>query len=389
MSTRSIPRFWRFNRQRCGLTGVQCRSCGLIMISPRSVCPACKQSPEDATASPVFRLSQQRQAEQSPTVSVIVPVCNARNTIAGTLASLVQQEVRVPYEIIVADSSTDGTAEFVREEFPMVHVLRQEGRMQAGTARNLGLGVARGKLIAFTDANCAVSCHWLQQLVYGHAAHPDCAAVGGPIVNGIEEHILCWAGYLAEFNIHLPVGATPHEVDHITTANIAYKRWVFDRYGGFPGDEMVEHGALLFNRMLHAQGEKMLFDPSIVVALSPPASLLAFLAHQKTIGHGTVQAMRRLPDIKGSRFVKHRFLTALATLAIVATKFVRNSARFARWSPEASLRNPLLFPLFGLGLFAWGLGFAGEALFGQEFEGAWQGNKDSLWIGQRGWGVCE
>jgi glycosyltransferase involved in cell wall biosynthesis len=382
----SVPRFWRFNRERYALRGVRCPHCNMVMISPRSVCPTCAQGSEagiPASRIPAPSLMpanvEDRRTDPSITISVIIPAHNTQSTIGQTLTTVTCQEVNVPYEVIVVDSSTDSTPRLVREQFPMVQLLYNETRMQSGAARNLGIQKARGKLIAFTDANCVVSSHWLQQLVDGHVQHPDCAAIGGPIVNGNQEHTLCWAGYLAEFNAHLPVGDTPHEVDHISTGNIAYKRWVFERYGGFPGNEMVEHVALLFNRMLHARGERLLFDPHVVVALLPPISLQEFLVHQRTIGRGTVQAMRRLSEIAGANLVRHRLLAVLSTPTIVMIKFVRNSLRFIRWSFGTTLRHPLLLPLFGLGLAAWGLGFAGEALIGETCEGVWHENRSGLW----------
>jgi glycosyltransferase involved in cell wall biosynthesis len=309
----------------------------------------------------------------------VVPVRNAEDTIARTLASLIHLELNVAYEIIVVDSSTDGTPKLVREHLPMVRHLRSETALQSGAARNLGIQQARGKLIAFTDANCIVPPDWLQRLVDLHARYPGCAAVGGPILNGNQEHVLGWAGYLAEFNIHLPIGVSPYRVDHISTGNIAYKRRVFERYGGFPGNEMVEHVALLFNRMLHSSGEKLVFDPQVVVALLFPTSLRQYLIHQRTIGRGTVQAMRRLSDIEGAWLIKRRFLTFLSTPVIATVKFLRNAIRFIRWSAAPAFRYPLLLPLFSVGLMAWGIGFAGEALIGEEYEGAWAGNRSLLW----------
>lgn len=381
----SVVRFWRFNKERYKLSGSRCPDCGALAISPRPVCPTCAWDARGhgASLAPSACLVETGIAHNRATspiaVSVIIPVHNAQNTIVQTLTSLIHQELDVAYEIIVVDSSTDDSPRLVREQFPMIQLLHSETRLQSGAARNLGIQKARGKLIAFTDANCIVPPDWLQRLVDMHARHPDCAAIGGPIVNGNQEQTLSWVGYLAEFNTHLPGGISPHIVDHISTGNIAYKRWAFERHGGFPGNEMVEHVALLFNRMLHARGEKLLFDPRIVVALLPLTSLREFLVHQRTIGRGTVQAMRRLSDITGANLVRYRLLTFLSTPAIATIKFLRSGVRFMSWSVVPVLRHPLLLPLFCLGLAAWGIGFAGEALIGEEYEDIWPGNRSLSW----------
>ena len=48
-----------------------------------------------------------------PAVSVIVPSYNAARTISGCLESLQRQSSPEPFEIIVVDSSSDGTAQLV------------------------------------------------------------------------------------------------------------------------------------------------------------------------------------------------------------------------------------------------------------------------------------
>jgi glycosyltransferase involved in cell wall biosynthesis len=308
-------------------------------------------------------------------VSVIIPSYNSEKTIRATLRSVMAQDLEEGYEVIVADSSTDRTPDLIRREFPAVHLLHRKERMQSGTARNLGVSVARGQILAFTDADCVVPPDWLRQLVAHHRWCPDYAAVGGPIANGNPESIVSWAGYLAEFNVHLPAGKTPYDTDHIPTGNISYKRWVFDRYGGFPGDRVIKHVDLLFNRMLHRNGERILCDPSLPVAHFHRARLKAYLQHQWQIGQGTVQAVRRLPSIQGSWLARHPYLGVLLLPGVTLVKFLRNSARFTTWSPETVWRRPLILPLFALGLGWWSVGFARELLLGERSQAVWCGNR--------------
>jgi GT2 family glycosyltransferase len=279
-----------------------------------------------------------------------------------------------PYEVIVADSSTDGTPDLVRRSVPAVTLLHRESRMQSGTARNLGVSAAQGRILMFTDADCIVPPDWLRRLVAHHRRRPEYAAVGGSTANGNPESTVSWAGYLAEFNIHLPGEGPPYQTAHIPTNNVSYKRWVFERYGGFPGNEVIKHVDLLFNHMLHHRGEKLLYDPSISVAHSHRTELGAYLAHQREIGRGTVQAMRRLPTIEGAWLARHPGLGLASLPAVVGVKFFRNSGRFVAWSPETVWRRPMTFPLFALGLAWWSAGFARELIRRCHPSELWLGN---------------
>jgi glycosyltransferase involved in cell wall biosynthesis len=298
-------------------------------------------------------------------VSVIIPSYNSEATIEATLRSVLAQDFEEDYEVIVSDSSTDETPALIRREFPSVHLLHRQRRMQSGTARNLGIGAAQGQILAFTDADCIVPPCWLRRLVGHHRRHPDYAAVGGSIANGNPDSLVSWTGYLAEFNIHLPEESDPHPSNHIPTSNISYKRWVFERYGGFPGDEVIKHVDLLFNRTLRVNGERLLCDPAIPVAHFHRTELDAYLRHQRDIGRGTVQAMRRLSSIQGAWLARHPPLGTALLPIVTLVKFLRNSARFIAWSPEVVWRRPSILPLFALGLGWWGIGFARELLHGE------------------------
>jgi glycosyltransferase involved in cell wall biosynthesis len=304
-------------------------------------------------------------SKSPPPISIVIPCYNSEKTIQATLDSVLAQDLKSPYQVIVADSSTDNTPDLIRHAFPEVRLLHRPKQMQSGTARNLGVSVAQGEILAFTDSDCIVPPDWLHRLVAHHHHLPQYAAVGGSITNGNPQYNVSWAGYLAEFNIHLPVGKSPYDTRHIPTSNISYKRWVFERYGGFPGDDVIKHVDLLFNYKLHSHGERILCDPTLPVAHIHRTRLRAYLHHQWHIGQGTVQAMRRLPCIQGSWLARHPYPGTLLLPGVTLIKFLRNSSRFVSWSPATMYKHPLLLPLFALGLLWWSSGFGTELLKGQ------------------------
>ena len=86
------------------------------------------------------------------TVSCIVPVYNGEEFLAEALDSIIAQS-EPPFEIIVVDDgSTDGTPEVTRRYGERIRYQRQENAGPAA-ARNAGLEIANGELIAFLDAD--------------------------------------------------------------------------------------------------------------------------------------------------------------------------------------------------------------------------------------------
>jgi glycosyltransferase involved in cell wall biosynthesis len=102
--------------------------------------------------------------ETLPLVSVVVPVRNGADTLGDCLASILACDFPEDRrEVVVVDNgSIDGTGDVARR-FPVRYV--SESRPGPSNARNRGIEVARGDILAFTDADCTVAVNWLHDLV--------------------------------------------------------------------------------------------------------------------------------------------------------------------------------------------------------------------------------
>lgn len=90
--------------------------------------------------------------DTNPLVSVIMPVYNGAHFFDEAIASIRSQQY-APLEIIVVDDgSTDETGRLVQEAGPDVRSVYQENSGPAA-ARNRGLRLAQGELIAFLDVD--------------------------------------------------------------------------------------------------------------------------------------------------------------------------------------------------------------------------------------------
>jgi GT2 family glycosyltransferase len=98
-------------------------------------------------------------------LSIVIPCRNGADVIGEQLAALSRQAWHRPWEIIVADNgSTDGTAAVVEEHkknLPQLRWVDASGRRGAAHARNAGVAAARGRAIAFCDADDQVGSGWL------------------------------------------------------------------------------------------------------------------------------------------------------------------------------------------------------------------------------------
>jgi len=152
-------------------------------------------------------------------VSVVIPVRNAAQTLRRTLLALGEQTIDPSrYEVIVVDDGSTDDSVAVAESAG-ARVLRQSG-LGPGQARNRGAAMARGAVLAFTDADCFPAPDWLEA---GLAAMPGCALVQGRVLpdptsdRGPFDHtiwVVCESGLYE-------------------TANLFVRRQAFVDVGGF------------------------------------------------------------------------------------------------------------------------------------------------------------
>ena len=94
------------------------------------------------------------EAGRTPQISVIMPVYNGEKYIARAVQSVYAQDV--PLElIIIDDGSVDGTREVLIpwENRPDFVYIKNERNLGAAGSRNRGVSVAKGRYVAFLDAD--------------------------------------------------------------------------------------------------------------------------------------------------------------------------------------------------------------------------------------------
>jgi len=113
-------------------------------------------------------------------LSIVIPCKNVSAVIGDQLAALSRQKWQGSWEVIVADNgSTDNTAAVVwhyQKDLPSLRWVNASGRPGAAHARNSGVVAARGRSVAFCDADDEVGFGWLSAMASGLDRHPFVAA---------------------------------------------------------------------------------------------------------------------------------------------------------------------------------------------------------------------
>lgn len=92
----------------------------------------------------------------SPTVSIVTPAYNAETVIGRCYSSIAAQTLTDWEWLVVDDGSTDQTTDVVAaimEADPRIHLMSLDANQGAAVARNRAIDAARGRFVAFLDAD--------------------------------------------------------------------------------------------------------------------------------------------------------------------------------------------------------------------------------------------
>jgi glycosyltransferase involved in cell wall biosynthesis len=186
-----------------------------------------------------------------PLVSVIVAAYNGERFLHETLESVFAQDYE-PFEVVfVDDGSTDGTGE-IAQSFP-VRYLRQENK-GLPAARNAGLAVASGELVAFLDDDDVLPPTKLSLQATYLREHPDVGCVLGR-----QEWLFDGVGQPS-----LPRDPIFGEVGGIQLVTAMIRRHVLDELGGFDPSYRYAEDRDLFIRM-REHGVEIAVLPDVVL----------------------------------------------------------------------------------------------------------------------------
>jgi glycosyltransferase involved in cell wall biosynthesis len=254
-------------------------------------------------------------------VSVVVPTRNRETQIAVCVESILATTGF--QELIVIDQSDGSASEKVLSKFsdPRLRYIRTDTR-GVTIARNLGIELSTGDIIACTDDDCRVADDWACSIGALFAADPEAAVVCGRV--RVPAELLEPGGYAANFEPQVREWHgryPPPDSDWGITANLSLRRTVIARAGNF--DPMLGAGA-----PLTSGGEPDFLFRVLRAGLKVVNAREVVVDHfgVRAPGHESKVLRRRYASGTGAAFWKHVRLGDTAALGIYLS-FVGDSVR--------------------------------------------------------------
>lgn len=228
----------------------------------------------------------------------MIPALNEETVIGQCLESLTRSTLRKQdFEVIVVDNgSTDRTREIAQSfsKFLSLRVLRMDD-LHISALRNRGASAARGKFLAFLDADCIAPSEWLP-LATAMFGAPNIGIIGG--FCRIPEN----APWVPRTWYADRQQEKRGEVSYVPAANLMISRPDFLRIGGFDESLETNEECELCERA-RSFGLKVTAHPELgVVHLRDPQTVGAFYRKQAWHGKNTLRVFfRNLPRMVNVR----------------------------------------------------------------------------------------
>jgi GT2 family glycosyltransferase len=260
-----------------------------------------------------------------PSISVVMCTRNRADLIGQAVGSVLSSE-HPSFELFVIDQSdsdaTERALDAVRDD-PRLRYVHTE-RVGLSSAYNMGIGLAEGELLAFTDDDCMVPRDWLTSVENALESHPDVELLYGQVI--LPEALRNADGVVPTLRIAEREVVTAQDGFQIRGmgANYAARASLFRRIGGF--DEVLGGGGALRSSQdfdlqyrLYRAGGACLLEPTVQVdhyglrtADQWPATLTAY-------GVGD-----------GAFYMKHARCRDARALRLIGSKLAREATR-APW----------------------------------------------------------
>ena len=265
--------------------------------------------------------------ENKPFVSIIIPTTGHVKFIKGLVESVNKLDYpKKKYELIlIGDEETEllNISSKKANDYGIKTIVKYKP-FAAGKKRNIGVELASGDIIAFTDDDTILREDWLNNAINHLNDNTNYVGVGGP--NFTPKEGLPFAKAVGRifgskflFSFRYTIGhSKPKEIEHNPTCNYIIKKEVFETVKFhdtlWPGEDAE------FDIRLIKNGFKILYAPNVVVWHHRRSRPLPFLKQMFNYGKTRAQVTRMHPDSFDMRYFAFIsaffFLLALYSVSI-------------------------------------------------------------------------
>lgn len=202
---------------------------------------------------------------QRPFVSVIIPVLNSSQSLKTCLNALESQTYpKDLFEVIVVDNGSRDDIKELVSKFSQA-IFTSENKPSSYAARNKGLSLAKGDVLAFTDADCVPALDWIEKGVATLYRLPRSGMVAGRVECFFEDPNKLSSIELYDSLVFFEQKLYVEEGHFGMTANLFTSKKVMDEVGCFDGS-LISGGDVKWGNLVYQRGYAQIYAEDVYVA---------------------------------------------------------------------------------------------------------------------------
>ena len=228
-----------------------------------------------------------------PQVSVVIPVYNETNQFKRCLHALSRQTLPCDqFEVILIDDTSPIPLAGVESEFPELQIRLIQNSKRSGSyfSRNQGILSAQSPILAFTDADCTPSPHWLEKGLHA-LEYENADLVGGEIRFDLTENKS--AAALWDSLSYMQQEYLVNKRGVAVSANLFVKQNVFSTIGPFDS-ALISGEDIRFTARATQAGYRLKHSSEAWIS-HPGRSLSELIKKSFRVGIGKARAQNKTP----------------------------------------------------------------------------------------------
>ena len=221
-------------------------------------------------------------------LSVCIVSWNTEAQLKECLQSIYEHTKGITYEIFVVDNaSRDGSVGMVRDHFPDVFLIANQGNRGFAAANNQAIRLAKGRFVIFLNPDTVVNGNALATMVRFMDDHPEAGAIGPKLLNvdGSVQHsirrfptfsialhdntilgrMLLFRRRVEDYKMEDFSFDRVEEVDATSGAALMVRKDVLDEVGPMDEGYFMFIEELDLCQRIRAKGHKIYFIPDAVI----------------------------------------------------------------------------------------------------------------------------
>lgn len=206
--------------------------------------------------------------------SIIILTYNSVEDINDCICSILHQSDE-DFEIIIVDnSSTDGTVEFIRNNYPQLKLIETGKNLGYPGGNNIGFQYAKGKYLVVVNPDTIADPEWLENLIQPLEEDPSVAVTTPRIKIYSDKGKINACGNIPHYTgltfcrgLHAPADSCnfQEELGAISGCSFAIRREMLDYIKGFDADFFLYMEDADISWRVRFAGGKIIYTPKSII----------------------------------------------------------------------------------------------------------------------------